>query len=555
MAFAKWLPLAVLILFAGSTVAVADSPRPNILFAFADDWGRHASAYAKIDGAGTVNDLIQTPNFDRIASEGVLFRRAFVSAPSCTPCRSALLSGQHFWRTGRAAILSGAVWDFSSPAYPLLLREAGYHIGKSYKVWSPGTPADAPYGQREHAYEAAGRRFNQFSQAVTQMVDNGMTIDQAKQVLYDEVTGNFDAFLADRQGDQPFCFWFGPTNVHRKWIKGSGNKLWGLEPDALQGKMPPFLPDVPEVREDLADYFGEAMAFDTALGLLIQKLEAIGELDNTLIVISGDHGAPGFPHGKCNLYDFGVGVPLAIRWGGSDASQRGRVVDDLVSMTDLAPTFLELGGVGIPEVMTGRSLVPILTSDKSGRVDPQRDAVFVGRERHVANARDGFLPYPQRAIRTEEYLYIVNFRPDRWPLGEPYRLDGDNPPSAEAITEQTRVTLPDEDAGPTKAWLVGQRNDPMWKPLFQLVYGKRPREELYDLKADPHQVNNVAADPSYQAIRAQLESRLMNELRRTDDPRLVDDGEFFETAPMAGPPGDGRGEAVITPQDLRSGVE
>lgn len=560
MRFAIWLRLAVLLLLAtgtlaGGSIAAADAPRPNILFVFADDWGRYASAYAQIDGPGTVNDVLQTPNFDRIAREGVLFRRAFVSAPSCTPCRSALVSGQHFWRTGRGAILNGAIWDHSSPAYPLMLREAGYHIGKSYKVWSPGAPADAPYGGREHAYEAAGRRFNQFSQNVTRMVQQGTPLDQAKQALYDEVLGNFDAFLADRQPGQPFCFWFGPTNVHRKWIKGSGKQLWGLEPEALQGKLPPFLPDVPEVREDLTDYFGEVLALDTVLGLLVKRLETSGELDNTLIVVSGDHGAPGFPHGKCNLYDFGTSVSLAIRWGGAGRAEGGRVVDDLVSLTDLAPTFLELAGVEIPQVMTGRSLVSLLRSDRSGTIEPERDAVFVGRERHVANARDGFLPYPQRAIRTADYLYIINFRPDRWPLGEPYRLDGDQPPNAEEITEETRVTLPDEDAGPTKAWLVGQRDNPMWKPLFELAYGKRPREELYDLKADPYQVNNVAADPKYQEVRTQLETRLLNELRQTGDPRMVDDGEFFETPPLAGPPAGSRGEEVVPPADLRSGLK
>ena len=115
--------------------------RPNILFAFADDWGRHASAYAKIDGPGSENDAIQTPNFDALARSGVLFRNAFVNAPSCTPCRSSLLSGQHFWRTGRGAILQGAVWDETIPTWPLLLRESGYHVGFTFKVWSPGTPA------------------------------------------------------------------------------------------------------------------------------------------------------------------------------------------------------------------------------------------------------------------------------------------------------------------------------------------------------------------------------------------------------------------------------
>ena len=515
-----------------SSSKAAEGKRPNILFAFADDWGRYASAYAQPGVPGSINNVVRTPNFDRIAQEGILFRRAFVSAPSCTPCRSALLSGQHFWRTGRGAILRGAVWDASQPSFPLLLREQGYHIGETYKVWSPGTPNDAPYGNGKYAYEKAGGRFNQFSQNVTKMVEAGSPVEAAKQKLLDEVGQNFDAFLADRDAGQPFCYWFGPTNVHRKWTKGSGKALWGIDPQQLEGKMPPFLPDVPEVREDLADYLGEVQAFDAALGYLVKRLEAIGELDNTLIVVSGDHGAPGFPHGKCNLYDFGSNVSLAMRWGGAKG---GRTIDDLVSLTDLAPTFLELGGVAVPQQMTGRSLVDILQSDKSGKIDPARDAVFIGRERHVENARADYAPYPQRAIRTDDFLYIINFRPDRWPLGDPYGLDSDRPPTATAITEETRVTLPDEDAGPSKAWLVGMRNDPKWRAHFQWAYGKRPREELYALKNDPHQTRNVAEDPAFAESRAALQRRLIDELQRTGDPRMVADGKYFETPPLAGP--------------------
>jgi hypothetical protein len=148
------------------------------------------------------------------------------------------------------------------------------------------------------------------------------------------------------------------------------------------------------------------------------------------------------------------------------------------------------------------------------------------------------LPYPQRAIRTPDFLYIINFKPERYPLGDPYRLAGDNPPTAEEVTENTRVTLADEDAGPAKAWLVSERENPKWQPLFELAYGKRPREELYDLKSDPHQVKNVAAEAKYAAARAFLESQLLTELERTGDPRLIDDGKFFETPPMAGPVAD-----------------
>lgn len=528
----RWLAIIALLLAAPTALSAAEAKRPNILFVFADDWGRYAGAYAKIDGPGHMGDEVRTPNFDRLAGEGILFRNAFVSAPSCTPCRSALMSGQHFWRTGRASILRGAVWDGSQPAFPLMLRDAGYQIGETYKVWSPGTPNDAPYGGGKFAYEKAGGRFNQFSENVTKLVKEGSSVEAAKQALYKEVTGNFDAFLADRKPGQPFCYWFGPTNVHRKWVKGSGRALWGLDPDRLKGKLPGFLPDVPEVREDVADYFGEIAAMDAGLGLLVDRLEKAGELDNTLIVVSGDHGPPGFPHGKCNLYTFGTTVPLLIRWGGAKG---GRVVDDMISLTDLAPMFLELAGVKVPEVMTGRSLTNILASDRSGQVDPQRDAVFVGRERHVDIARADYMPYPQRAIRTRDYLYIVNFKPDRWPLGDPYRLDGNNRPTTEELTENTMVTFPDDDAGPTKAWLVGHQHDPQWQAYFERTYGRRPREELYDLKADPDEVKNVASESAYQSVRAELEQRLFAELRRTNDPRLVDDGRFFETPPMSGP--------------------
>jgi N-sulfoglucosamine sulfohydrolase len=533
----KYCPFAAVgiatVLLMSSSASADEAPRRlNIVFAFADDMGRYGSAYAQADGPGTVNDVVSTPNFDRVAREGVLFKQAFVTAPSCTPCRSSLLSGQYFYRTGRGAILRGAVWDANIPSYPLLLHDAGYHIGKTYKVWSPGTPVDAPYGGRKFAYEQAGRRFNQFSQNVTRMIEQGQSPEAAKQVLYDEVLGNFEAFLADRKAGQPFCYWFGPTNVHRKWTKGSGKTLWGIDPDDLQGKMPPFLPDVHEVREDLADYLGEVQAFDASVGLLLKKLEDIGELDNTLFVIAGDHGAPGFPYGKCNLYDFGTQVALAVR-GPNIPS--GRVLDDLVNLMDLAPTFLEAGKLVPLAAMTGRSLMPVLKSEKTGLVDPQRTWVVTGRERHVAEARDESLPYPQRALRTQDYLYIVNFKPDRWPMGSPYNLDKPPGPSLEDLTEETRVTFPDMDAGPTKAWLVARRDDPQWKQHYQFAFGKRPREELFVLADDPHQVKNVAGDPQFEELRKRLHQQLMDELKRTGDPRLIDDGKYFETPPLAGP--------------------
>ena len=290
--------------------------RPNIVFAFADDWGRYASAYRNQPGESTIHELIETPNFDRIANEGALFLNAIVPAPSCTPCRSSLLSGRYFWQTNRGAILFGARWDESIPTYPLVLEEAGYHIGYTYKVWSPGHYYNAPYGGERNAYESGGIRYDYFSEEVTSRLDT-LSVADAKQELFDEVRINFDSFLDARPDDTPFCYWWGPTNTHRSWERGSGKNLWGLEPDDLKGRMPAFLPDVHDVREDFNDYLGECLAVDTGLGVIIDRLEEIGELDNTLIVVSGDHGIPGFPRAKCNVYDIGQEVALAIRWPGT----------------------------------------------------------------------------------------------------------------------------------------------------------------------------------------------------------------------------------------------
>ena len=322
-----------------SVLRAADASRPNILFLFADDWGRYASAYAKVDGRPSINDVIKTPNCDRVAREGVIFRNAFVNAPSCTPCRSALMSGQYFFRTGRGAILNGATWDTTIPSFPLLLRDEGYVIGKTSKVWSPGSPADAPFGGQDYNFQK-GNQQNNFSENVTGMMEKGLTLEAARQKILDEVRGTFDAFLDSRKGNEgkPWLFFFGTTTTHRVWIKGSGKKLWGIEPEDLKGKLPAFLPDVPEVREDVADYLGEAQAVDAYVGVLLKRLEETGELDRTLIVLSGDHGMPGVPRGKCNLYDHGLNVSLIARVPGGKG---GRVVDDFVNLMDLAPTFCE----------------------------------------------------------------------------------------------------------------------------------------------------------------------------------------------------------------------
>jgi len=506
----------------------------NILFAFADDWGRYANAYAKYESEKSINHLIQTPNFDRVAREGVLFRNAFVPAPTCTPCRSSILSGQYFWQTGLGAILAGAVWDNNIPTYPLELEKQGYFIGQSLKVWAPGMSLNAPYGGERTSYTKAGKKFCQFSHYVTKR-GNEIGIEAAKEELYDEVRINFNSFLDAWPKDKPFCYWWGPTNTHRTWEQGSGKALWGIEPDDLKNRMPKFMPDVHEVREDFADYLGECLAYDAGLGVLLDILEEKGELDNTFVIVSGDHGIPGMPRAKCNLYDIGCEVALAMRLPG--VIKAGRVIDDMVNLMDLAPTFMEMAGKKIPETMTAKSIMPLLVNNESGQIDPSRDFVVVGRERHVAQARDGMLPYPQRAIRTKDFLYIINFEPDRWPMGDPKGMDNPDavPYSYHDLQWNTVTAYPDLDASPTKAWMIHHRNEAEVKPLYWLAFDKRPYEELYDLKKDPDYMNNVADKEEYSQIKKELNAKLMKILVEQNDPRIVETPCRFENQPYAGP--------------------
>jgi len=262
---------------------------------------------------------------------------------------------------------------------------------------------------------------------------------------------------------------------------------------------------------------------------LIQQLKDAGELDRTLVVISGDHGAPGFPGGKCNLYDFGVGVSLMAAGPGVPG---GRVVDDFVNLMDLTPTFLDVGGVKHPPGLNGKSIWPVLTSEKAGQVDPDRTWVVTGRERHVADAREGSKPYPQRALRTKEFLYVRNFEPDRYPMGDPKGVTTDKAPTANALENDTYAAFADMDASPTKAWLVANRSDEKWKWHYDYAFAKRPAEELFDLKSDPQQLKNVAADPAFATARKQMGERLTKILTDAGDPRLVEADCRFEKAPF-----------------------
>ncbi len=463
----------------------AGKKRPNILFCLADDW---SWPHASIAG----DKVVKTPTFDRVAREGVLFENAFVTAPSCTPSRGSIVTGQWHWRLEEG----GNLWS-TLPAkfavYPDMLERAGYHVGFTRKGWGPGR--DEPGGRKRNP---AGPRYK-----------------------------NFEQFLKARPDGSPFCFWFGSTDPHRgyKWQSGikSGMKLEDVE-------VPACLPDSEEVRMDICDYYWEVQRFDREVGELLEILEENGELDNTLVVISGDNGMP-FPRCKSNLYDMGTNVPLAVRWAAR--VKGGRVVEDFISLSDLAPTFLEAAGLKPTAEMTARSFLNVLTSGKSGRVDPKRDHVLTGKERHVPCQETGMGGYPMRAIRTHNFLYIRNFKPDRWPAGD---AKGYAQPVKIVVSRPlgTFYGYGDIDAAPTKSYMLKYRNDPKVGRLFELALGKRPAEELYDLRKDPDQLNNVAEKTNYARVKGKLATALMAELKATKDPRVLGKGDAFDKYPYYG---------------------
>ncbi len=491
------------------------SDRLNILIIVGDDWGPDASAYAGVYGRKLPSSVVKTPNIDRIAHNGVLFKNAYVNAPTCTASRSSIFSGRYFFNTGGGSSLGG-LWDSTIPTFPLLLRDAGYHIGYTYKGWAPGRPVDAPLGGLAYAYNKSGFLPLKFGSHASDLIAKGWSFEQAKQRILKDVRGNFESFLAARKPNQPFLYWFGPSNIHRPYRQGSGKTLWGINPENLKGKLPIFIPDVPEVRESIADYLGEIQAFDAYVGVLLKKLEDIGELDNTLIVVTGDNGPSGIPHGKFTLYDSGVSTPLVI-W--LPHSKGGRVVTDFTTLMDLAPTFLQVAGVPNPPKINGRSLLNILKSSNSGQIDAKRTFAITGTERHSIYAHENNLGYPARALRTADFLYIRNFAPDRWPMGCPF-VTWPGKPSAF------------RDWGPKSTnWLMRHRNT----PYFIWAFGKHPEEQLYDIDKDPGQIINVATNPAYATIKAQLAEKLLTELKKAGDPRVTGDGTAFDRPPYTNP--------------------
>jgi N-sulfoglucosamine sulfohydrolase len=462
--------LAVALLLFIQPIARAADHRPNLILAIADDWGYpHAGAYGY--------KAAKTSTFDRLATQGMLFSRAYCAAPSCTASRGSILTGQAPHRLENG----GDLWS-NLPAkfavYPDLLEKAGYVVGARQKAWGPGKVIDRPRSP-------AGPDFK-----------------------------SFDQFLKTVPEDKPFCFWFGSFDPHRPYVREFSQKS-GIDPKDVQ--VPAYLPDTPEVRLDIVDYLAEVQRFDKEVGEMLAALKAAGRDGNTLIIVTGDNGWP-WPHGKANLYDVGVHEPFVAYWPGK--IKAGARSDYLTSLTDIAPTFLAAAGVEIPKDMTGQNLLPVLLDQNP----PPRPAVYVERERH-ARARADNIGYPSRAVVTEKYLFIRNFEPDRWPAGDP-------------DYEGVMGVFGDIDDGPTKQELLKFRDDPKFTKFFHLATDKRAAEELYDLKRDPDCLNDLADNSDFAGTRKELHNQLENWQRETADPRAVnahdprwDQYEYFGDKP------------------------
>ncbi len=499
-----WVTLAVtvtagfLLLAARTTHPVTDLSKPaaagkktNILFVIADDQSYpHASAY------GTTG--VTTPAFDRIAREGVLFTNAFSASPGCSPSRAAILTGKNCWQLEEAGTHASS-FAAKFKTYTERLGEAGYFVGFTGKGWGPGD-----FKVSGRSQNPAGRGFNQ------------KTMKAPEGISKNDYAANFSQFLAEKPADQPFCFWFGANEPHRPYPTGIGVKS-GMDMGSV--KVPGFLPDHPEVKADMMDYFYEIEWFDKHLGRIIQQLQEAGELDNTLIVVTSDNGMP-FPRAKANAYEYGIHMPLAIRWG--DRVKGNRTVTDLVSLIDLAPTFLEAAGVAYrPDDIQGHSLMTILKGTGQGMVDKSRDAVYSSRERH-SSSRWNNLGYPQRCIRTQQYLYIWNVHPDRWPAGDPQPNDAAGNPEP---MDSGYFDIDDFQ----ESYVFRGRAKPEVAPYFHMAVDKRPQDELYDIRKDPYCLKNLAVEKAAQPVLQVMKTKLKTYLAATNDPRTGNNGEVFES--------------------------
>lgn len=446
------------VLAVASASLAGANPRRSVVLLIGDDHGLEVGAYG--------DKVARTPHLDRLAARGTRFTSAFATVSSCSSSRSVMLTGLHTHQNGQYglahAVHNQHTFDWVE-TLPALLRKAGYRtgiVGKKHVKPEALYPFDV---------EVAG----------PQLAGNRNVAAMAAAA---------GEFLRGSAG-LPFFLVVGYSDPHREFQGRKGFPGVPAIPavDPASVPVPRFLPDLPEVRADLADYYESVARLDAGVGLVLEELRESGREGDTLVVYLSDNGMP-FPGAKTNLYDAGIRLPLVV--ASPAAVRRGVVSRAMVSWADLAPTLLEWAGAAGPSryALSGRSWLPILEED-----DPAGwDEVFASHQLHEIH-----MYYPMRAVRTRQHAYIRNLAPEReYPLAKDI-LDS---PSWKAILA---AGVKDLGARSLDAAL------------------RRPGEELYDVARDPDQVRNLAADPALAPVLTDLRRRLAAFADRTNDPWLV----------------------------------
>ena len=456
---------------------------PNILFVISDDQSYpHASIY------GT--KWLSTPGFDRIANEGLLFNHAYTTNAKCSPSRSTILTGRDSWLLEEA---TNHVPFFPEKftTFPEVLKNRGYKTGKTGKGWAPGVALKN--GQKRNLI---GKNYSIVK-----------TDPPAKHISDNDYSGNFKYFLNNKKVDQPFFFWVGGLEPHRRYEYKAAINFGGKNIEQIE-KVPNYWPDSDNVKTDMLDYAFEIEYFDSHLERIISELEKRNLLENTIIVVTSDNGMP-FPRVKGQVFPYDNRLPLAIRWG-KGIKNPGRIINDYVSFSDFAPTFLELAGVDLAnqnmEEFSGTSLKNILYDDP---IQKKRNYMIIGKERHDVG-RQNDKGYPVRGIIAGNYFYSLNFKPNRWPAGNP------------------ETGYLNTDGSPTKTEILNLKREGLNEDYWNLSFGKRPEETLYDIRKDPDCIENIAQNNKYSFLKDSLRKVLIEDLTINKDPRILGYGDLFD---------------------------
>lgn len=462
--------------------------KPNILFCLADDatW-KHMSAYG--------NTWANTPFFDQVANNGLLFANAYTPNGKCGPSRAIILTGRNSWQLEEAANHL-AYFPIKIKSYQEGFASQGFEVGYTGKGWSPGTSLNEDGSKRDLLV-------NKFSRIKKEVPTKGInTVDYV---------ANFKKFLEERKNkDVPFSFWYGGHEPHRKYEYGTGVSVGNKKLSDIESVYP-YWPDNEVVRNDILDYAFELEYFDQQLGGLIRVLEESGELDNTIIVVTADNGMP-FPRAKGLSYEHSNHMPLAIMWK-NGIKNPGRIIEDYVSFTDFAATFVEILGFTEEELgmhkIQGNSLSEYFNSINTSIKLPNENYVLLGQERHDVG-RPNDEGYPVRGIVKNGFMYLINYEETRWPAGNP----------------ETGYT--NTDGSPTKTEILNLNRSGENTNYWNLNFGKHPKEELYKISEDENCLNNLAFNDNYKSIKTELKNILESELKKQNDPRILGNGEVFD---------------------------